>query len=106
MFPNGKLRAAQNKLRRRRRVIPKDEMGRRMWHPSMSDGCTLIADEPRIKPCCIEHDSDYVVQDITRHEADRKFLACLIRHGWPRWKAYLVYKSVRLFGWLLWDDFY
>lgn len=50
------------------------------------------------------HDMLYTLQPagITRTMADGVFLRALIDCGVPRWRAFLMWAGVRLFGWTVW----
>lgn len=50
------------------------------------------------------HDMLYTLQPagITRADADGVFLRALIDCGVPRWRAFLMWAGVRLFGWTVW----
>jgi len=50
----------------------------------------------------VVHDWLYHTKEIPRYLADRIFLEALLVLGIPRWKAYLFYIVVRLFGWMRW----
>ena len=58
-------------------------------------------DERTLIPA-ICHDWLYDHQVMTRRQADRVFLDMLVENGFPRWKAWLSYAGVRLFGWIHW----
>jgi hypothetical protein len=48
------------------------------------------------------HDYHYQVYDISRYDADKKFLKNLKLSGFSVWRRYLLYAGVRLFGWIYW----
>ncbi len=75
---------------------------RKEWDDSMSDGCTLVSDPPEIVHCCVQHDKRYVLLDVSRKEADDEFLHCMLKAGFPKWRANIRYAGVRAFGWILW----
>ena len=41
-------------------------------------------------------------RDLTRPECDAWYCSALIARGYPRWKSWLTYFGVRLFGWRHW----
>lgn len=56
---------------------------------------------PGTDTCCERHDRHYVAgSGVSRLDADKMLLDCLLINGNPRWKAYLAYYAVRLFGWI------
>ncbi len=48
------------------------------------------------------HDWLYAVRGCDRSEADSIFLDLLLATPYPRWKTWLIYLGVRLFGWIPW----
>ena len=50
----------------------------------------------------IVHDFFYRTQIRSRKEADEIFLKLMLKNGTPKWKAYLMYGAVRIFGWIAW----
>jgi len=51
------------------------------------------------------HDYLYRVGSCTREWADRLFYQKLIEDGMPKWKAWLMYMAVRLFGGKVWERY-
>jgi len=50
------------------------------------------------------HDWFYNVKTTTRREADRIFFQAMLLMGVAKWKAWVMYVAVRLFGWTRWKD--
>lgn len=48
------------------------------------------------------HDFLYSSRPVTRVEADRAFFAAMLVDGERVWRAWLIYRAVRWFGWLAW----
>jgi hypothetical protein len=49
---------------------------------------------------------DFLYQGkLPRHKADKIFRTVLKDHGTPNWKAQLMYRGVRLFGWIFYGKF-
>jgi hypothetical protein len=48
------------------------------------------------------HDFLYSSKIVSRKDADRIFFAAMIVDGERVWRAWAMYKAVRLFGWLAW----
>lgn len=49
-------------------------------------------------PCAVVHDYLYCCANIPRKEADQIFLEMMLENEVSRWKAYLMYGAVRIFG--------
>lgn len=49
------------------------------------------------------HDYFYRYKPVCRKEADRAFLAILLEKGEEEWKSYLMYYTLRAFGWIAWQ---
>jgi len=56
----------------------------------------------KFNKAAVVHNWLYHTQEVDRKTADRIFLEALLVLGIPRWKAYLFYAAVRLFGWTHW----
>jgi len=74
-----------------------------LWDDAMSDGCTgvpLLNADPAAHACCVRHDERYYYGGTRadRLAADRALYSCLRSHGIPRWRAWVVYVNVRVFG--------
>ena len=52
----------------------------------------------------IGHDWLYDAQVCTRAEADAWYKRHLLLNRYPRWKTFLVYAGLRLFGWTHWAE--
>ena len=65
----------------------------RILDPPITAG-TLIAS--------LKHDFVYQTACTSRKKADRMFWKDMKRAGYPRWKAFLHYSAVRIFGWIPW----
>lgn len=52
----------------------------------------------------VVHDRDYFYQDVTRDVADATFLEGMEELGVPWARRQLIYRSVRAFGWLAWNN--
>lgn len=50
------------------------------------------------------HDRDYWEQDVEREAADATFLEGMEELGVPWARRQLIYRSVRAFGWLAWNN--
>jgi len=50
------------------------------------------------------HDWLYNVKTTTRRGADRVFLQAMLLMGVAKWKAWVMYAAVRMFGWMRWKD--
>ena len=57
----------------------------------------------KFNKAAVIHDWLYYTKEVDRKTADRIFLEALLVLGIPRWKAYLFYAAVRLFGWTHWE---
>ena len=62
----------------------------------------LIRWRDKFNKASVIHDWLYCTKKVDRKTADRIFLEALLVLGIPRWKAYLFYAAVRLFGWTHW----
>ena len=60
--------------------------------------------EKRFQECCQEHDVDYVEQEISRYDADRKMYNCMKAKGYKVFGAITYYGFLRPLGWLWWKD--
>ena len=60
--------------------------------------------EERFHEGCKQHDIDYIVQDITRKEADLRLLQSMIGKGHPLLGLITYYGFLRPLGWLYWHD--
>jgi hypothetical protein len=56
----------------------------------------------KFNKAAVVHDYLYSTKEVDRKTADRIFLEGLVILGIPKWKAYLFYIVVRLFGWTHW----
>lgn len=56
---------------------------------------------PPFEGCCIDHDREYVEQNIGRADADLIFRECVAATAGVGW-AWLLYLPVRAFGWFWW----
>jgi hypothetical protein len=56
-----------------------------------------------VKPAVV-HDADYWHQAVTREVADATFLEGMKEVGVPLLRRQLIYRSVRAFGWLAWNN--
>ena len=56
----------------------------------------------KFNKAAVVHDWLYHTKEVDRKTADQIFLEALLVLGIPRWKAYLFYAAVRLFGWTHW----
>jgi hypothetical protein len=57
----------------------------------------------RYSPAAVVHDYLYHTSKVSRKEADGIFLELMARLAVPRWKRYVMYWAVRLFGWFAWS---
>jgi hypothetical protein len=65
----------------------------------------LIPPWGRYSAAAVVHDYLYATASVTRYEADRIFLDLMKRLGVPLWKRRLMYRAVRLGGWISWKRF-
>ena len=63
---------------------------------------SLIPPMGRYGKAALLHDYLYNTKSVSRREADRIFLETMFLMGVSRWKAYVMYVAVRVFGWLRW----
>jgi len=56
----------------------------------------------KFNKAAVVHDWLYHTKELPRKDADKVFLEAMLVLGIPKWKAYLFYLVVRLFGWLRW----
>jgi len=59
----------------------------------------------RYSAAAVVHDYLYETDAVSRLEADRIFLDLMKRLGVPFWKRHLMYRAVRIGGWLPWKRF-
>lgn len=52
----------------------------------------------------IPHDWHYHTQKVTREEADKQFIDGMEILGVPLWKRRLMYRMVRMFSWICWNE--
>lgn len=62
-----------------------------------TDGCSMSPDLT-FAECCVTHDIDYSLGEITRAESDRKLRQCISSKGYP-YLSVVYWVGVRLFGW-------
>jgi hypothetical protein len=62
----------------------------------------FITYHDKFNKAAVIHDWLYHTKEVQRKVADRIFLEGLLVLGIPKWKAYLFYAVVRLFGWTHW----
>lgn len=55
-------------------------------------------------PAAVVHDWLYDTGIVTRAEADRIFLELMRGLGVPRFQRRAMYRALRLFGWMAWND--
>jgi hypothetical protein len=55
-------------------------------------------------PAAVVHDSDYYEQTVSRDVADATFLEGMEALNIPWARRQLIYRSVRAFGWLAWNN--
>ena len=65
---------------------------------------SIIPPMGRYGKAALLHDYLYAVKTTSRAEADRIFLKAMFMMGTAKWKAYLMYAAVRLFGWVRWGS--
>jgi len=58
--------------------------------------------DPDIFPAAIAHDALYRGEIVQREDADQAFLDMMEESGVPLKKRRLIYRGVRLFGWITW----
>ena len=63
---------------------------------------SLIPPMGRYGKAALLHDYLYNTKSVSRREADRIFLKTMLMMEVPKWKAYVMYVAVRVFGWLRW----
>jgi len=70
--------------------------------PKFLLGLPIFKWRDKFNKAAVVHDWLYHTKEVDRKTADRIFLEGLLVLGIPRWKAYLFYVTVRLFGWTHW----
>ena len=70
--------------------------------PKFLIGLPIFKWRDKFNKAAVIHDHLYHTGEVDRKTADRIFLEALLVLGIPRWKAYLFYGAVRLFGWTHW----
>lgn len=58
--------------------------------------------DPDIFAAAIGHDALYRGEIVPRKDADAAFLKMMAKSGVPKKKRRLIYRGVRLFGWITW----
>jgi hypothetical protein len=60
----------------------------------------------RYSAAAVVHDYLYETNSVDRAEADQIFLELMKRLGVPLWKRQLMYRAVRIGGWLPWKKYH
>jgi hypothetical protein len=60
----------------------------------------ILPSTGRYSTASVIHDLLYTTRERSRKESDEIFYNGMIILGTKKWKAWIMYKSVRLFGWL------
>lgn len=58
--------------------------------------------EKHFSDLCKEHDSAYIIRYGTRRDADLKFMAGMVKKGFP-FTAFFSYIVIRAIGWAWWN---
>lgn len=71
----------------------------------MKQFCTGVPTEPtKVNTCCEQHDADYTPNSgVLRSEADKKLRDCMINNGY-KFRGWIFYIGVRLFGWAFYNN--
>ena len=70
--------------------------------PKIFISLPFIKWKDKFNKAAVVHDWLYNIKEVDRKTADKIFLEAMLVLGIPRWKAYLFYIVVRLFGWSHW----
>lgn len=82
-------------------VVP--EGFRTDFYSVTSFGKLVVPRDPLMQWPAVIHDYGYVVQRWSREDVDRMFLEAMIEAGVPAWRRTLVYRAVRMGGWVAWN---
>ena len=63
----------------------------------------FLSYKDKFNKAAVVHDYLYASKQFSRKDADRMFLEGLLVLKIPKWKAYIFYMLVRLFGWYRWN---
>lgn len=85
-------------------VVPEGYESEGMSVPRALWSIISPAIDNRTLKSALGHDWLYENHVCTRKESDDWFLDSLIKDGFPRWKAWLSYVGVRMFGWRHWSN--
>lgn len=78
-------------------------MTAKKWVADLCRGCTAVPDL-HFSECCRQHDLDYENMKISRKDADKRFLDCMLATRKLKSIAYVYYLGVRIFGGLFWKE--